>query len=67
MSDNTAYALIDKYGLTNPGSASVSVSGNTIHVYNNGQYYSLNLVGNPSRDQILNWGNSVGADLSNYV
>ena len=67
MSDNTAYALIDKYGLTNPGSVSVSQSGNTLLVKKGGQYYTLTLTDNATRDQILRWGNNIGVDLSNYV
>lgn len=67
MSDNTAYALIDKYDLTDPGNTSVSINGNTINVYTNGKYYALSLVGNPSKEKILRWGNNLGIDLSNYI
>lgn len=67
MDSNTAYALIDKYGLTDPNSVSISQSGNTLLVNKGGQYYTLTLTENATKDQILRWGNNIGVDLSNYV
>lgn len=67
MSDNTAYALIDKYGLENPGTTTVQKSGDVLFVKKGSQYYSLKITPNATRNQILNWGNNIGVDLSSYV
>ena len=67
MSDNTAYALIDKYGLTDPNSVSVSMIKNTINVNKGGKWYSLAITPNGDKQKILDWGNNLGVDLSKYV
>ena len=67
MSNNTAIALIDKYNLTNPNAFSVAKQGNTLYAYKDGQYYSLTLTDNISNEKIINWGNEIGIDVSDYI
>lgn len=67
MSDNTAYALIDKYNLINPNDVSVSMQGNVLYVKKGAKTYTINITKNATRQQILNIGSSIGVDLSKYV
>ena len=67
MSLNDANSLLYMYGLENYGNTEVSYKNNTIYVKKGKQYYTLNLDSNASRDVILQWGSSIGVDLSSYV
>ena len=67
MDSNTAYALIDKYNLTDPNSFTTWKQGNTIYAEKNGQYYSLTLTDNATKNQIISWGNMIGVDVSKFV
>lgn len=67
MDSNTAYALIAKYNLTSPNSFTVNKDGNLLYAYKNGQYYTLNLTADATKDQIIQWGNMIGVDVSKFV
>lgn len=67
MSNNTAIALIDKYGLSNPNNFKVYKNGNTLYAEKNGNYYSLSLTESATPEAILNWGKKIGIDVSQYV
>ena len=65
MSDNTALALIDKYGLQNPvkkiGDNYILITTQT------GGSATFDMRHGATREQLLNWGKSFGVDLSKYI
>ena len=67
MSLNDANSLLYMYGLEDYGNTEVSYRNDTIYVKKGKQYYTLNIDPSASRDVILQWGNSIGVDLSSYV
>ena len=67
MSSNTAYALIDKYGLSDPNSYKIWKKGNTLYAEKNGHYSTLNLIGEVTPEKIVYWGNMIGVDVSDYI
>ena len=67
MSFNDSAVLMAKYGLDNYSNASVSKRGDTIYVNKNGQVYTLQVTPGANRNTVLQWGNNLGVDLSNYV
>ena len=75
------YQMRNKYGTstvstTNSSSTAINTSknnnasvyrkGNLLVVEKNGQLYQLNITSGASKQTILNWGNSIGVDLSGY-
>lgn len=67
MSFNDSAVLMSKYGLDNYSNSSVSKRGDTIYVNKNGQVYTLQVTPGANRNTVLQWGNNLGVDLSNYV
>ena len=65
MTDNTALALIQKYGFRSPVQ---QIGDNYIVITTpSGGTASLTVTSKTTREQILKWGNNYGVDLSEYV
>ena len=65
---NSAKAVNNALKATDNSNAKVTMpNNNTLRVTNNGKTYELMITPDMSRNQILQWGESIGVSLQNYV